>query len=91
MCACERASVCVHPKAYDEEVTMLARVALPMRGMRGMRGAAFADMRGAMTMAKGKQRATAEYEPLAAGWEAVIGVECHIQLKTSTKLFSSFR
>ncbi|PWN89832.1 Glutamyl-tRNA amidotransferase B subunit [Acaromyces ingoldii] len=40
-------------------------------------------------MAKGKQRATAEYEPLAAGWEAVIGVECHIQLKTSTKLFSS--
>ncbi|MCO5591523.1 hypothetical protein L7F22_045508 [Adiantum nelumboides] len=40
-------------------------------------------------MAKGKQRATGEYEPLAAGWEAVIGVECHIQLKTSTKLFSS--
>lgn len=25
---------------------------------------------------------------LPAGWEAVIGVECHAQLRTPTKLFS---
>lgn len=41
-------------------------------------------------LAKGKKSkgADAKRQLLPPGWEAVIGIECHAQLKAPTKLFS---